>query len=345
MAASIAAELRKISSATGKAGGLIVGPTVTKASGEITKSGRELQTYLLLDLQDMLKEQAVGRLGAHPIEEGARIVTGQVAYEKPPRERPDDAWFLVRLSFVSATGANLGDASFRINARNFDPTPSRFFQNSPIFQYSREGRTSMLPGTEAAASKTGNLKHLGRLDRGIAAFEIADYNASEAAFREAAADDDNDLLALSGLYQSALALNKPIEAEQALDRLIDSGIRQGTLSFKFLFRVRSGELRNDFEMSKYYEHWLARTAERLGRTAMCADIEGHSSHSGTAEFNDRLSLRRAQHVAALLGKFNPRLKARIKPVGYGFSRNIVGSGSDDAKDAIDRRVELRIKAC
>lgn len=341
MAASIAAELRKEPVFIGHPTPIVVGPTVTLASGEITRSGRELQTFLLLDLQEMLPDRQVARLGAHTLENSTQIITGEVAYEKPPPNKPDEAWFLIKLAFTKGGGKGQGNAVFRVNARNFDPTPSRFFQNSPIFQYSG-GTATALPGTTTYQT---TLAHLGRIDRGVVAFETADYATSESAFRDAAADDKTDLLALSGIYQSTLAQGKTAEADQALDNLIDAGIRQGSLSFKFLFRVRSPELRDDFEMSKYYSQWLARTANRVAQANQCMTIEGHASRSGTAEFNEKLSLLRAQMVVSILAKANPRLKTRLTAIGHGFNKNIVGSGTDDAKDAVDRRVEFKLHSC
>jgi hypothetical protein len=39
------------------------------------------------------------------------------------------------------------------------------------------------------------------------------------------------------------------------------------------------------------------------------------------------------------------LGQRTTPSGKGFRENLVGSGSDDAVDALDRRVEFRIVPC
>ena len=41
----------------------------------------------------------------------------------------------------------------------------------------------------------------------------------------------------------------------------------------------------------------------------------------------------------------PDLAARTQALGMGFRDNIIGSGSDDAVDVLDRRVEFRIQAC
>ncbi|MEZ5478207.1 MAG: hypothetical protein R3E95_12200 [Thiolinea sp.] len=45
-------------------------------------------------------------------------------------------------------------------------------------------------------------------------------------------------------------------------------------------------------------------------------------------------------MAALSGS-----AARIRTAGKGFSENIAGTGSDDLRDAVDRRVEFRRIPC
>ena len=37
--------------------------------------------------------------------------------------------------------------------------------------------------------------------------------------------------------------------------------------------------------------------------------------------------------------------ARIKTQGMGFRENIIGSGTDNAVDALDRRVEFKVVGC
>jgi outer membrane protein OmpA-like peptidoglycan-associated protein len=39
------------------------------------------------------------------------------------------------------------------------------------------------------------------------------------------------------------------------------------------------------------------------------------------------------------------LDRRIRASGMGFRENIVGTGTDDVRDSLDRRVEFRIDDC
>ena len=321
---------------------LLIGPTITTASGEITKSGRELQTFLLLDLKSQIPDHPVERLGGDIPVTGANVLTGSVRYERPDPKKPDENWFTVILTLKDWQGVSIGEASFRINARQFDPTPSRFFQNSPIFVTSAV-RSEQRPAAGAASVK--DLEIAARADRAIVAYEANQFDDARQSFQEIIKNDAEHLLALSGLYQSALALGRQAEAQQALDQMIDVGLKSGNLSFKFMFRVRSAEFRDDFEIARQYPKWIERLAARFARSSACLRIEGHASRTGSAEHNAALSLKRAQRVADMLVKHQPGAAKRIQVAGKGFANNIVGSGTDDATDAIDRRVEFHLLPC
>jgi outer membrane protein OmpA-like peptidoglycan-associated protein len=194
-------------------------------------------------------------------------------------------------------------------------------------------------------SRLNQIENEAKSDRGIVAYEAGQYADAKKIFQEVSVREGSNLLALSGVYQSELALGNKREAEAALDRLIDAGIEQGTLSFKFLFRVRSAEFRDDYDIAEQYAHWISRVANRLSKSSKCLRVEGHASRSGSAVLNEALSKKRADRVSQLLVQQSSDLKLRIKSSGLGFSKNIVGSGTDDATDAVDRRVEFVLHSC
>ncbi|MGA8146617.1 MAG: OmpA family protein [Gallionellaceae bacterium] len=91
--------------------------------------------------------------------------------------------------------------------------------------------------------------------------------------------------------------------------------------------------------------WLRQIAKLFANADSCFDIVGHSSRSGDETFNELLSLQRAQYIQKLMQKDSPNIMERSKAIGRGWKENIVGIGSDDMRDAIDRRVEFRITPC
>jgi outer membrane protein OmpA-like peptidoglycan-associated protein len=39
------------------------------------------------------------------------------------------------------------------------------------------------------------------------------------------------------------------------------------------------------------------------------------------------------------------MTGKLQAVGMGYRENIVGSGTDDLRDALDRRVEFKVRSC
>jgi len=74
-------------------------------------------------------------------------------------------------------------------------------------------------------------------------------------------------------------------------------------------------------------------------------VIGHTSHTGSEAFNDRLSAQRAAVIQRRLEQEAAALGGRLKSHGMGFRENLIGTGSDDASDSLDRRVEFRIIDC
>jgi len=112
--------------------------------------------------------------------------------------------------------------------------------------------------------------------------------------------------AYSGLYQTYLKMKKLAEAEQVFATLFALGVSNNKL---------------------------------------CTKIAGHSSLSGSEKYNEDLSLKRAQQILQLLQLHFPAINKRASAVGKGFKETIVGSGTDDSRDVVDRRVEFVIVNC
>jgi outer membrane protein OmpA-like peptidoglycan-associated protein len=72
---------------------------------------------------------------------------------------------------------------------------------------------------------------------------------------------------------------------------------------------------------------------------------GHTSLTGSVPYNHRLSMQRATYIKQRLDREAPELGPRTRASGVGFRENIVGTGTDDARDALDRRVEFKITGC
>lgn len=87
------------------------------------------------------------------------------------------------------------------------------------------------------------------------------------------------------------------------------------------------------ELDKVYELMMA-------NPDMKVEISGHTDNVGTADYNKRLSMQRAQVVVNYLLKKGIK-KARMKAMGYGFDKPIDTNDTDEGR-AHNRRTEFTI---
>ncbi|VTU20404.1 putative outer membrane lipoprotein [Variovorax sp. PBL-E5] len=156
---------------------------------------------------------------------------------------------------------------------------------------------------------------------------------------------EQQLRVLNGIYLSSTKLGRTSDAEQAFGRIVAYGIANQQLKVKFLFSPGSTEFWPEPKISGPYAMWLREIARRSTEVRVCMDVVGHTSHTGSVAYNDSLSLQRARYIRQRLIGESTALNARITFSGKGFRENIIGSGTDDAVDALDRRVEFRIVDC
>ena len=127
--------------------------------------------------------------------------------------------------------------------------------------------------------------------------------------------------------------------------MVDYGLERGRLAVKFVFRPGSTAFWPDRAISGPYPMWLRQIAARTDARAACLEVEGHTSPTGPATMNERLSLARAERVRARLVAQRPGLRDRLEAEGVGSREPVGGTGADDASDVLDRRVEFEPRTC
>jgi outer membrane protein OmpA-like peptidoglycan-associated protein len=152
------------------------------------------------------------------------------------------------------------------------------------------------------------------------------------------------LRALNGIYVSLARLQKKNEAAEAFGALVDYGLQSQDLAVKILFRPGTAQFIKAREAAAY-PMWLRQIAARAASRQSCMEVLGHTSPTGPAAVNDRLSQLRAETIRYDLDAASRGLGERIIARGMGSRENIVGTGKDDNSDALDRRVEFKLLAC
>ena len=101
------------------------------------------------------------------------------------------------------------------------------------------------------------------------------------------------------------------------------------------FDTNSAEVRSQFYGTLSS---LAKTMQEYDKTTI--DVVGHTDNVGSDDYNQKLSERRAQNVAAYINSqgVNP---VRVVAIGRGETQSVVSNDSDDGR-ARNRRVELTL---
>ncbi len=176
---------------------------------------------------------------------------------------------------------------------------------------------------------------------------LAARNPSKALdlYRKAAeAPGGRQLRTLNGLYAALDRLGQRRPAEEAFKDLIAYGFENRQVAVKLLFRPGTPQFAETRE-TRRYTMWLRQIATVAAAQNQCVEVVGHTSPTGLAVLNDRLSQLRADRVRDRLDETVRGLKQRTIARGVGSRENIVGTGRDDASDALDRRVEFKPLAC
>ena len=172
------------------------------------------------------------------------------------------------------------------------------------------------------------------------------YREALAFYRTARQMSGGDQLRVhSGIYLSSWKLNRRTDAIEAFGSLVKYGLAANKLSVRLLFKPGTTQFLDDQNISGPYPMWLSQIASQAMQNDSCIDVVGHTSNTGPTQINERLSVLRAQFIKDLLQSASPSLADRLKAVGVGSRESIVGTGRDDASDAIDRRVDFNVHRC
>lgn len=318
----------------------------SEQSAEVAQTGKALQAQLIRSLASALPTPSFAELNTRSVQKAQWVVLPGYAVVKGELAGHPGQW--VRLKVIVAdvqNGGSLAHAATYLAASRFESAPTPFYKDAPTFQVDRShaDRVAVLAGQ--ARPLSASLQRRASLADAIEAYENSNFVAAEQQFAATLADDPAQLVALSGLYQAQWRQGKKAEAEKSFGQLAAASMADGKLSIKLLFKLASTEFIDEPDLAAQYPLWLRAIVQQVASQKICLDITGHASASGAADYNNKLSLARAQRIVTRMSQSNRRLGALLQAHGKGASETIIGTGSNDATDAIDRRVEFGIKRC
>jgi len=343
--------LAKVESKLNKRG-LVVDPALDASTGQQTASSLLMEKRVTERLASNFESIEILPFQASNLAKAQYLLTGTLGRVMSGAGSGKSAPLQINLSLTDLrSGTVVAQASALARDEGLDHTPTRYYQDSPVLVKDRvvEGylRTAATPpGQPADPFYFERVAVATVINEATALYNAERYQDALAKYRAAGGTPGGDQLrTLNGIYLAQTKLGRTAEAELAFGNIVAFGFRNNQLDVKFLFNPGSTAFWSDARISGAYGMWLRQIAKESNNTKVCMQIIGHTSRTGSEAVNDALSLQRANAILQRLAADAPVLGSRAKTSGKGFRENLIGSGTDNAVDALDRRVEFKIEPC
>ncbi|MCK5517039.1 MAG: OmpA family protein [Desulfobulbaceae bacterium] len=266
------------------------------------------------------------------------LIKGQFIRENLPVSEPVDSkayWHIIADIVSLSDYRQVGKAETWIIGE-IDSNESPLDKDNPI----------TIPKKQVSVERT-LLEIQAKINEAREFYDNDNYENALALFDELVATKEGQIFeTYVGLYLTNFMLDRQKEASKAFARLLEISIEDNnSLSCKFLFAVNKADFITDKTIRKQYMMWIKEIGAFFSASSYCIEIAGHSSHTGSESYNLKLSRQRAEKIQQHLAKYFRDSGKRTVAIGKGYSENIIGSGTDDDRDAVDRRVEYKIVEC
>jgi formylglycine-generating enzyme required for sulfatase activity/outer membrane protein OmpA-like peptidoglycan-associated protein len=334
---------------------LVFDPVIDGATGGRTNATVSEEKRIVRLVEESFPRFEVQRLTAQSIAKSPLLLIGTLTAlnsDSVTTSGPRDTYRVCLRLINLATRKVISKAVGWATPQSVDPTPTPFFADSPAYvkDLSTEGYIeschSTKVGDQINPAYADQIVAATLVNQAIEAYEGKRYGDALELYRIALRIPGGEQLrVLNGLYLANLALHRRKDADEAFGKLVDLGFKGDQLAVKFLFEPGSTIFLADPKLRERYDSWLATIAQRTASTKSCLEVVGHTSATGIPALNELLSVLRAQYVKDRLEAEDGSLRERMIATGKGSRELIVGTGRDDASDALDRRVEFDVVKC
>ena len=328
---------------------VVLDPMLDATSGQQTAATQLLEQRVIARLAAKADAVEILPFQSANLGKAQWLLTGTLT--RTLADRPKGS-LLVNLALTDLkTGVVAAQAWALTRDDGMNNTPLPYYADSPVLVKDRviEGYVST---TATGAGKRADAYYLERIavatviNDATRLYNAERYQDALVQYRAAGGTTGGDQLrVLNGIYLASVKLGRATDSEQAFAKVVAYGIANNQLGVKFLFNPGSTVFWSDAKVSGPYAMWLRQIARESTAAKACMSIVGHTSRTGSEAANDALSLQRAGFIRQRLAAEAAVLTGRTKPLGMGYRENIVGSGTDNAVDALDRRVEFKIVPC
>jgi len=333
---------------------LVIDPLIDASTGQQTNSTVQMGAQLA-----GLITRRVPTWNVQPLTRGALasrplllIGTLTAINTKNVKDENADAFRICLVLIDLRTGKLVAKRVDRATLTTVDAEPLAAFRESPTWAldttalaYIKSCQGSS-PGDPVAPGYLQRLPAQAVINEAMLAF--ADNKPADAyrLYQEArAVADPEDLRVLNGIYTTSWKTGRKKEAAETFGKIVGIGLDSKKLPIKLFFNPGTTTLLQSSDLQAQYAVWLQQVATQVAARDSCLRVIGHTSRTGDAAANEVLSQKRAAAIKASLERQNRKLAPRLAADGVGSREVIVGLGTDDLRDALDRRVEFRSVDC
>ena len=333
---------------------LIIDPLIDASTGQQTTGTVQMGQQLAALIKSRAPQWNVRPLTRTSLANRPLLLIGTLTAinTKNAKDENADAFRVCLVLIDLRTGKLIAKRVDRATVATVNAEPTPFFRDSPTWALDK---TAVAYIKSCQGSSAGDSVDPGYLLRLPASAIINEAQAAFAENRPADAyrlfhevqpiADPDDLRVLNGLYLASWRTGKKKEAAETFGRIVGVGLDAKKLPIKIFFNPGTTTLLQSSDLQAQYAVWLREVALQVGVRETCMKVVGHTSRTGDAAANDLLSQKRAAVIKQNLERQNKKLSARLASEGNGSRETIVGLGTDDLRDALDRRVEFRTVDC
>lgn len=332
---------------------LVIDPLIDGATGAESNATQSMEKRIVDLVRNNYSRFEVARFSSATVAKSPVVLIGTFTAINNAglATGPRDAYRICLALADLRSGKIISKGVARARPEGIDATPTAFFAESPVFArdapidaYIKSCQGTKI-GDPIEPVYTDRIIVASLINDAVQAYNAKRYKDALDLYQKALLTPGGEQLrVLNGIYLAYFNLHRRDDASEAFGKVVDYGLKGDRLAVKFLFRPGSTEFVRD-RVSAPYEAWLEKIAQRTVTRNACLEIVGHTSATGLAAVNDRLSTLRAAFVKDRLEADASELHGRLIATGRGSREMIVGTGKDDASDAVDRRVEFKVIHC
>jgi outer membrane protein OmpA-like peptidoglycan-associated protein len=334
---------------------LIIDPLIDANTGAQTVSTARMGVQLGAMVRARYANWTVEPFTRRSLEDAPLLLIGTLTPVNVERavDTPPDA-FRVWLTLIDLrTGRVVAKQIDRATVDSVNPEPLKYYSDSPtwhkdktVLGYINSCQVKTNVGDPADPDYLSRLPAEAAVNEANMAYTDGKVQEAHQLYEQARPlADEGDLRVLNGLYLTNWQLGNRDAARKAFDKLVDSGLEQKRLPLKLLFQPGKTAFNQVGDLPEQYRIWLSSLAQEGAQSNVCIKVVGHTSRTGSARLNEALSRQRAEVVMRMLSQDKRALTGRMTATGVGSKEALVGLGTDDLRDALDRRVEFRVVDC